>query len=419
MLLGLDLALHIRTDSRRVLFARIRPLTIKKEATSVRNLVAATVDGVARGGSSTFPVDLPVLAHHVERYPCKPASVVFVTHVLDTAVRFVELIASTADIASIVAIPYSTTTSARDKLCTQFDLLEPVTAADMMIAVSDAVRAALARSVERNVIVQEIGGYCASRIAQLARRTNFGGVVEDTMQGHWRYQAIADLACPVLTIAQSPLKALENRQVGRAIAYSLETILRTRFFRIPVETRIGVLGYGGIGEGTAASLSAMGARLAVYDPNPIRMARAFVEGLNAQDRDVVLREADVLLGVSGQRSISADDVALLKDGAILASGSSKRVEIDVEGLCAAADDVTTELGLTRLTIGGKTLWLVNDGTPINFADQGVLGHVLDLVYTELYMCIRKLSEGTCKPGLQTLDLVEQEAIADVWRHIYS
>lgn len=377
------------------------------------------LDGIARTGTPMFPVDLPVLAHHVEQYPCKPASIVFVTHVLDTAVRFVELIASTADVASIVAIPYSTTVTARGKLCTQFDLLEPVTAPDMMIAVSDAVRSALAHSAERSVIVQEIGGYCASRIAQLARRTNFGGVVEDTMQGHWRYQAIENLACPVLTIAESPLKALENRQVGRAIAYSLETILRSVFFRIPVEARIGILGYGGIGEGTAASLTGMGARVSIYDPNPIRMARAFVEGLNAADRETVLRKADVVLGVSGQRSVTADDVKLLKDGAILASGSSKRVEIDVEGLYAAAEDVTADRALTKLVIDGKTIWLLNDGTPINFADQGVLGHVLDLVYTELYMCIRKLSEGTCLPGLQTLDIVEQKAIADVWRHIYS
>jgi hypothetical protein len=56
-------------------------------------------EGVARDESATIPVDLPVLAHHVEQYPCKPASVVLVTHVLDTAVRFVELVASTADIA--------------------------------------------------------------------------------------------------------------------------------------------------------------------------------------------------------------------------------------------------------------------------------------------------------------------------------
>jgi adenosylhomocysteinase len=149
------------------------------------------------------------------------------------------------------------------------------------------------------------------------------------------------------------------------------------------------------------------------------MARGFVEGLNTMDRATVLRKADVLLGVSGHRSITADDVTLMKDGAILASGSSKRVEIDVEGLYAAAYDITTDRGLTRLVIGGKTIWLLNNGTPINFADQAVLGHVLDLVYTELYMCIRKLSEGRCPPGLQTLHRAEQEAIADVWRHIYS
>ena len=98
--------------------------------------------------------------------------------------------------------------------------------------------------------------------------TNFAGVVEDTMQGHWRYQAIGDLACPVLSIAESPLKALENRQVGRAIAYSLETILRSRFFRIPVETKIGILGYGGIGEATAASLRGSGAQVLYLRSEP-------------------------------------------------------------------------------------------------------------------------------------------------------
>ena len=74
------------------------------------------MERVARDESVGSLVDLPVLAYHVEQYPCKPASVVFVTHVLDTAVRFVELVASTADIASIVAIPYSTTATAGSKL---------------------------------------------------------------------------------------------------------------------------------------------------------------------------------------------------------------------------------------------------------------------------------------------------------------
>lgn len=379
----------------------------------------AMIEKFADGHATSTLPDLPVLAHHVENHPCKPSSVVFVTHVLDTAVRFIQLVSSTADVSSIVAIPYSTATAARDRLSPQYNLLEPVTAADMVTTVNDAVHAALTQSAERTVIVQEIGGYCSSQIGQLARREEFGGVVEDTMQGHWRYQALGYVAAPVLSIAESPLKALENRQVGRAIAYSIERVLRTRFFRIPVETRIGVLGYGGIGEATAASLAGMGAKVHVYDPNPIRMARAFVEGLSAPDRAKVLREADLLIGVSGQRSITVDDVALLKDGVIIASGSSKRVEIDVEGLCAAADDVSTESGLTRFAIAGKTIWLVNGGTPINFADQGVLGHVLDLVYTELYMCIRKLSERRCQPGLQTLDRAEQEAIAHVWREMYS
>src|SRR5580658_7640083 len=143
-----------------------------------------------------IPASLPVLAYHVEQYPCKQVSVVFVTHVLDTAVPFIELISSTAHIASIVAIPYSTSIGAKNRLSAKFTLLEPATTANTVVAVSDAVDSALRNSAGRSVIVQEIGGYCVSRISQLALHENFGGIVEDTAQGHWRYQASGDLACP-------------------------------------------------------------------------------------------------------------------------------------------------------------------------------------------------------------------------------
>ena len=97
-------------------------------------------------------------------------------------------------------------------------------------------------------------GIAPPRSRSLHGVTNFGGVVEDTMQG--------SLAVPGdrgsgMSGAVRSLRAHSKRwRTVRSVAPSptLETILRSRFFRIPVETRIGVLGYGGIGEGTAASL---------------------------------------------------------------------------------------------------------------------------------------------------------------------
>ena len=217
------------------------------------------------------------------------------------------------------------------------------------------------------------------------------------------------------TIADSPLKALEDRQVGRAIAHALDTILRRSFFRLIAESRVGVLGFGGIGEATAASLAAAGAHVSVFDVCDIGMARATMVGFATPSREELLRTSDVLVGVSGHRSLSAADLPLLKDGVVLLSGSSKQVEIDVQALEAHGSLMNERPPVKHYEIHRRNVFLLNDGQPINFLEQSVLGRVLDLVYTELYMCVRELSLGRVPTGLGRLHVNRQREIAEVWR----
>lgn len=268
---------------------------------------------------------------------------------------------------------------------------------------------------EAPVIVQEIGGYCAPLVAELARMPSFAGIVEDTKQGHWAYLRQPSLPCPVMTIADSPLKALEDRQVGRAIAHALDTILRRSFFRLVAESRVGVLGFGGIGEATAASLAATGAHVSVFDVCDIGMARAAMVGFATPSRDDLLRTSDVIVGVSGHRSLSGADLPLLKDGVVLLSGSSKQVELDVQALDLHGSLMNEQPPVKHYEMHGRNVFLLNDGQPINFLEQSVLGRVLDLVYTELYMCVRELSLGGVPAGLGRLDMNRQREIAEVWR----
>jgi adenosylhomocysteinase len=182
--------------------------------------------------------------------------------------------------------------------------------------------------------------------------------------------------------------------------------------------RIGILGYGGIGQATVQALRAVGARIAIYDPCAIRMAKAAMDGFMTPTRDDLLAQSDVLLGVSGACSLAAGDFERIRDGAILASGSSKQVEIDVECFKQDWDLLWEQDAAALFELDGRRLWLLNDGMPVNFLEQSILGSVLDLVYTELYMCIRQLALGQCEPGLRQLDLASQRAIADIWREIH-
>lgn len=360
---------------------------------------------------------LPTLLHHVDRFRCPPVSLVLLTHLLDTAVPFIDALSQATEVALVVAIPYSASASACEVVAEQIRLVSPPSVDDL----PDQVRFeldALRGTARHPIILQEIGGYCAPMLEHLATNNNFVGVVEDTMQGHWRYAELPSLPRPVFSIARSPLKALENDRVGRSVAFALDTILRRHFHRLLGDLRVGLLGYGGIGEATSKALAAVGARVAVFDTCAIRMAKAAMDGFATPSRDDLLAESDVLLGVSGARSLSADDLGRIRDGAIIASGSSKRVEIDVESLERDWELLLEEDATALFERSGRRLWLLNAGMPINFLEQSILGSILDLVYTELYMCIRELALGRCTPGLMQLDIKSQREIATVWHDIH-
>jgi len=360
---------------------------------------------------------LPCLNHFVNTSTPLDGGVVLMTHLLTTSVPYIEALSQGFDLRCVIPIPYSLVPDAAEEVSQLAPVLLPSDLQQLPALGLEEVRQACA-SCDR-VVVQEIGGYCAGHVGQLSGYPGFRGIVEDTYQGHWRYLGLPDLPCPVLSIADSPLKALENRQVGRSIAFSLEDALRRHFFRLPSECVIGLLGYGGIGEPAAQALADRCAEVLVFDVDPIQRARATTYGFATPDRATLLGRADVILGTSGRQSLGRDDVALLRDGVILASGSSKEVEFDLPGLRAAAGGCEISAPLTELHFPDRTAVILNCGRPINFLHQSVLGNVLDLVYTELYMCIRSLLEKDLPAGLGRLSQAVQHEIASVWCETYS
>jgi len=369
--------------------------------------------GVEELGHAGRVSGLPVLHAAIRRWPARPSQLVLVTHLLDTAVPYVRALSEAMDIDRVVPVPYSVRRSAVEQL-TSVRVQVPSSFDELaMFAVGAACRAAR----RGQVIVQEVGGYCAPWVGRLAR-AGVLGIVEDTKQGQWAYERQSPLPLPVYSIADSPLKALENGQVGRSIAYSVDRLMRTRFYRLLAECRVLVLGYGGIGTALVEHLLRQGANVSVYDPNPVRTAAALLRGARVGRRTELLAGAEVVIGVSGHRALTADDFDLLPDGAVLASGSSKQVEFDVPGLLAKAVAAVSVDEVTELADGRRTLYLLNDGKPVNFLEQSVLGRVLDLVYSELYVCTAQLSARAHRPGLHRLDPAQQAELAGIWAECY-
>lgn len=359
---------------------------------------------------------LPVLREVRNRWPMPPVRLVLVAHVLDTAVPYVRVFGESVEELHVVPVPYSVRPEAL-ALLGDVSTRTPTSIDEVgRLAVEAATR--LAGRPGPPVVIQEVGGYCADAVDVLARLPGFRGVVEDTKQGQWRYEQRTPLPLPVFTIADSPLKALEDVQVGRSVAYSVERLLRLRFYRILSERRVLVLGYGGIGTALAEHLRRAGAEVAVYDPSEVRMSAAVVHGFRVGTRKELLPWAEVVVGVSGHRSVSVEDLPLLRDGVVLASGSSKQVEFDVEGLTRAATSVTDLDEVRELRVADRTVFLLNDGKPVNFLEQSILGSVLDLVYSELYLCTRQLARQPHLAGLHRLSPGLQQQLAQCWREEY-
>jgi adenosylhomocysteinase len=359
--------------------------------------------------------EYPTLTETTHAYPMPDARLILIAHILNTAVPFVRTLAKVMPVDAVIAVPYSAQPTACAALAEELPVDVPSNVGDVGPLAAQRAADASKRSRD-NLIIQEVGGYCAHLVEELAAMPGLRGVVEDTKQGQWHYEQQQPLQLPVFTIADSPLKALEDSQVGLSIAYSVEHLLRARFFQLISELRVGVLGYGGIGTATARSLRSRGSRVGVYDVDQIRMSQAVVDGHEPFPRDELLRWADVVVGVSGHRAFTADDLDLLRDGAILASGSSKQIEFDVPGIRARSELKREQDELAELVYNGRTVFLLNDGRPVNFLHQSILGNVLDLVYSELYLCTRELASKRWHPGMHRLDPGLQQDLARRWTH---
>ena len=143
------------------------------------------------------------------------------------------------------------------------------------------------------------------------------GGTEETTSGRDRLLPLRDrLAMPILVINDSPIKQFgENTHaVG---AGTVESFIRITN-RITNGRRVAVFGYGSVGRGVAAYFRGYNAIVSVVEPQPVLRLRALLDGFDVPNREHALREADIVVTVTGApRVITPDDLAIVRDGVVL------------------------------------------------------------------------------------------------------
>ena len=280
----------------------------------------------------------------------------------------------------------------------------------------------LVRSTDNRFLMIDIGGYFSGIINDLAKKVGqrFVGLVEDTENGHQKYEkaaTTAPLSVPVVSVARSPLKQNEDFLVGQSILFSTDFILR-EFGQLVQYLQCAILGYGKIGSSIAHHLLLRGAKPWVYDTNPIRRASALNQLCNAPPRQYIVKNADVIFCATGNRALDITDFRCLKPGCIVVSVTSADDELDLRYVHAEykTDNVTRHL--TKHSSFANYFYLANKGNAINFVHNAVLGDWIHLVRGEMLHAAAYLLKEAPAPGLGELPAKEREHVVETWLRIF-
>ena len=231
------------------------------------------------------------------------------------------------------------------------------------------------------------------------------GGTEETTSGRMRLRPLAArLGVPVLVINDSPIKQFaENRHaVGQSV---LESYLRITN-QMTNGRQVAVFGYGACGKGVAANFRNACASVAVVEIDPVTRLEASLDGFAVPGRDQALRAADVIITITGAESvITADDLGLLKDGAVLMNAGHFPREIAVDDLAGAASVVErypAADGIETFRLDdGRRFHLLTRGHMANLSGPRPLGNSIesmDLGFALQARCLEAVAAGSLGDG---------------------
>jgi adenosylhomocysteinase len=194
------------------------------------------------------------------------------------------------------------------------------------------------------------------------------GVSEETTTGvHRLYQMekSGTLLFPAINVNDSVTKSKFDNIYG--CRHSLpDGLMRASDVMLGGKVAV-VCGYGEVGKGCAQALRGQGCRVIVTEIDPICALQAAMEGYQVTTLDEVLESADLFVTATGNcQVIAAEDMARMKDKAIIGNIGHFDNEIDMAGLKAVP-------GIRKVEIKPQyDEWIFPDGHSVLVLAEGRL-----------------------------------------------
>ena len=275
-----------------------------------------------------------------------------------------------------------------DKKCT-VERLSAVISSEQINTKKALLKKALekCKSSGKKLVIIEDGGYFTPLLDQEEFKKYKKlciGAVEQTTRGIRNDRKIpkSKISFPIINVAKSTLKSeIESPEVAQTLAQNIRYICTHNSVHWHIESiGILILGCGAIGQKAAEKIYNMGFKVFVYDKSKTKLENLSEQWGKNNIKITVLKKIDdvsrfdILLGLSGERTITRDIILRCKDNAILTSGSSETYEIDLKTI----EESTIEpLGKNIKRLKGipiteynlknnKSIRVVCNGEPINF-----------------------------------------------------
>ncbi|MEI8104444.1 MAG: adenosylhomocysteinase [Actinomycetes bacterium] len=194
------------------------------------------------------------------------------------------------------------------------------------------------------------------------------GVTEETTTGVHRLYQMAEtgsLLFPAINVNDSVTKSKFDNLYG--CRHSLVDGINRAIDLMLSGKLCVVCGYGDVGKGSAASLRAQGARVAITEIDPICALQALMEGYEVVTVEDVVETADVFITTTGNKSIiTADQMARMKHNAVVGNIGHFDNEIDMAELAKVP-------GVKRVNVKPQVdQWVFPDGHAVIVLSEGRL-----------------------------------------------
>lgn len=281
-----------------------------------------------------------------------------------------------------------------------------------------------AESNKKKIMIIEDGGYFAPTFHKPEFVNSIlacSGAVEQTTKGHRRDELIKNTQFPIISIARSNLKRIiEAPEVASKLVDNIIFILNNHIKRPPFKTNALVLGAGTIGKNLAKELVNKKINVSIYDIDYFKRIECEIDKYNVLQNMDNLSDFHIIIGTSGETSLK--DFYNLKHNVILVSGSSERVEFDINTLEAISISWETKDIITSYTLEkeNKIVRLVLDGEPINFAlSGGISDSIIDPIYSEMFLAAIEIAKNSnLKAMVMDIPTEIEKSVYEAFKNYY-